>query len=227
QTPSLHPPSNEVVGIPCAPFGLGLLVTGLLAGGITTSPLTSTYPWVRSEPMSTNTARSLRKVSHGDLLSPPLYSTACAILCQPAVWWVNSAEQSRSIFGKRRRKNEHRRELCRKTNCHALKHFEIFERHRCPYRQKGETEDDLEKTLSPLHRLRPKPMLTTEAEVVLHYRPIPFLAEPSFWWTLRESRRPAGAGLEPTGCKYASTHSSLLTGGRYIGASKRAISFEA
>src|SRR6267154_417220 len=72
----LHPPSNEVVGIPCAPFALGLLVTGLLAGGITTSPLTSTYPWVRSEPMSTNTARSLRKVSHGDLLSPPLYSTA-------------------------------------------------------------------------------------------------------------------------------------------------------
>ena len=103
QTPSLDPPSNEVVGIPCAPFALGLLVTGLLAGGITTSPLTSTYPWVRSEPMSTNTARSLRKVSHGDLLSPPLYSTACAILCQPAVWWVTSAEQSRSIFGKRRR----------------------------------------------------------------------------------------------------------------------------
>ncbi len=63
--------SNEVVGIPCAPFALGLLVTGLLAGGITTSPLTSTYPWVRSEPMSTNPARSLRKVSHGDLLSPP------------------------------------------------------------------------------------------------------------------------------------------------------------
>src|SRR6266481_10146405 len=103
QTPSLDPPSNEVVGIPCAPFALGLLVTGLLAGGITTSPLTSTYPWVRSEPMSTNTARSLRKVSHGDLLSPPLYSTACAILCQPAVWWVTSAERSRSIFGKRRR----------------------------------------------------------------------------------------------------------------------------
>ena len=25
-----------------------------------------------------------------------------AILCQPAVWWVTSAEQSRSIFGKRR-----------------------------------------------------------------------------------------------------------------------------
>src|SRR6266481_2113182 len=71
QTPSLDPPSNEVVGIPCAPFALGLLVTGLLAGGITTSPLTSTYPWVRSEPMSTNPARSLRKVSHGDLLSPP------------------------------------------------------------------------------------------------------------------------------------------------------------
>src|SRR5260370_39583852 len=29
-----------------------------------------------------------------------------------------------------REKNEHRRELCRKTNSHALKHFEIFERHR-------------------------------------------------------------------------------------------------
>ena len=53
--------------------------------------------------MSTNTARSLRKVSHGDLLSPSLYSTACAILCQPAVWWVNSAKQSRSILGERRR----------------------------------------------------------------------------------------------------------------------------
>src|SRR6266446_7287000 len=31
-----------------------------------------------------------------------------------------------------REKNEHRRELCRKTNSHALKHFEIFERHRSP-----------------------------------------------------------------------------------------------
>ena len=31
-----------------------------------------------------------------------------------------------------REKNEHRRELCRKTNSHALKHFEIFERHRTP-----------------------------------------------------------------------------------------------
>src|SRR6266481_672311 len=103
QTPSLDPPSNEIVGIPCAPLSLGLLVTGLLAGGLTTSPLTSTYPRVRSEPMSTNTARSLRKVSHGDLLSPSLYSTLCAILCQPAVWWVNSAKQSWSIFGERRR----------------------------------------------------------------------------------------------------------------------------
>src|SRR5882672_3025353 len=28
-----------------------------------------------------------------------------------------------------RDKNEHRLELCRKTNSHALKHFEIFERH--------------------------------------------------------------------------------------------------
>ena len=28
-----------------------------------------------------------------------------------------------------REKNEHRRELCRKTNSHALKYFEIFERH--------------------------------------------------------------------------------------------------
>src|SRR5260370_2920655 len=28
-----------------------------------------------------------------------------------------------------REKNEHRRELCKKTNSHALKHFEIFERH--------------------------------------------------------------------------------------------------
>src|SRR5258706_6939810 len=32
-----------------------------------------------------------------------------------------------------REKNEHRRELCRKTNSHALKHFEIFERHRRKY----------------------------------------------------------------------------------------------
>ncbi len=34
------------------------------------------------------------------------------------------------IFAKQsREKNEHRRELCRKTNSYALNHFEIFERH--------------------------------------------------------------------------------------------------
>src|SRR5713226_980156 len=75
------------------------------------------------------------------------------------------------------------------------------DKHRCPYHKKGETEDDLEKTLSSLHRLRQRPMLTTETEVVLHYRCTPFPAEQSCWWTLRESSRPAGAGLEPTGCR--------------------------
>src|SRR6266446_3993853 len=31
------------------------------------------------------------------------YSTPCAILCQPAFWWVNSAERRWSIFRERRR----------------------------------------------------------------------------------------------------------------------------
>ncbi len=57
------------------------MVTGLLAGGITTSPLTSTYPRVGSEPMSTNTARSLRKVAHGDHCPVAiLNSTLCSML---------------------------------------------------------------------------------------------------------------------------------------------------
>src|SRR6267154_1923622 len=103
----LHPPSNEVVGIPCAPFALGLLVTGLLAGGITTSPLTSTYPWVRSEPMSTNTARSLRKVSHGDLLSPPFCVrdtlSACGLVGQfcrakPVHFWQAAKPHSNKML---------------------------------------------------------------------------------------------------------------------------------
>jgi len=38
--------------------------------------------------------------------------------------------RSRQSFEECRERNGHRRELCRKTNSHALKHFEIFERHR-------------------------------------------------------------------------------------------------
>jgi len=97
QTPSLGSARNEIVGIPCAPLGLGLLVTGLLAGGITTSPLTSTYPRV-----SRNQCRQIRQ---GLFARFPMatycrhpYSTPCAILCQPAFWWVNSAERRCPFF---------------------------------------------------------------------------------------------------------------------------------
>jgi hypothetical protein len=62
------------------------------------------------------------------------------------------------------------------------------------------------------------PMLTTEVEVVLHCRSAPLPGEQSYSWTLRESSRPAGGGLKPTGRKCASTRSSLVGGGRNIGA---------
>src|SRR4029077_11658725 len=51
------------------------------------------------------------------------------------------------------------------------------DKHCCPYYKKGETEDDLEKSLGLLHRPRPSRSLSSQIEiVVLHDPSTPFPA---------------------------------------------------
>jgi len=79
---------------------LGLLVTGLLAGRITTSPLTSTYPW------SGRTMRQIRQGLFagfpGDLFVAPYIQRGANSSVSLRSGGVTSAEKAVSIFGKRR-----------------------------------------------------------------------------------------------------------------------------